>query len=165
MAAIGLTDLATQTGTPKIGRTDASDATGQRFAAAMEKADADPASGRQPVDATSKVLPAKPATDAAGSTTADAAERARRGLNLDPANAAQQRPAHGEAILNGLQNIRGVFGAQEARINDIISRPAADTNTLLTMQMEVTKFSVLVDVTSKLVGKSTQAFESLLKGQ
>jgi type III secretion system YscI/HrpB-like protein len=161
MAAIVLTDLATQTGTPKIGRIEASDATGQRFAAAMDKAD----TGSKAVDATTKVLPSKPATDAAGGATADAAERARRGLNLDPAQAAQQKPAHGEAILNGLQNIRGVFGAQEARLDNLISRPAADTNTLLAMQMEVTKFSVLVDVTSKLVGKSTQALESLLKGQ
>jgi type III secretion system YscI/HrpB-like protein len=163
MAAIGLTDFATQTGTSKIGKIEPSNATGQRFAAAMDKADTDPAAGRQPADATSRVLATKPATEAAGGTTADAAERARRGLNLDPAQAA--KPAHGETILNGLQNIRGVFGAQEARLDNLISRPAADTNTLLAMQMEVTKFSVLVDVTSKLVGKSTQAFESLLKGQ
>jgi type III secretion system YscI/HrpB-like protein len=165
MAAIDLTNLATQAGTPKIGRVEASDATGQRFAAAMEKADinpANPAAGQQPVDAASKSAPVQQATT--GDATADAQERARRGLNLDPAHAAP-KPAHGESILNGLQNMRGVFGAQEARMNDIISRPAADTNTLMAMQVEVTKFSVLVDVTSKLVGKSTQAFESLLKGQ
>jgi type III secretion system YscI/HrpB-like protein len=165
MAAIGLADLATQTGTPKIGRIEASNATGQRFAAAMEKADTNSATGQQPVDATTNVISSKPVTDTAGGATADAAERARRGLNLDPAQATQQKPAHGETILNGLQNIRGVFGAQETRINNLMSRPAADTNTLLAMQVEVTKFSVLVDVTSKLVGKSTQAFESLLKGQ
>jgi type III secretion system YscI/HrpB-like protein len=161
MAAIVLTDLATQTGTPKIGRIEASDATGQRFAAAMEKAN----TGPQPVDAASKVPASKPATDVTADAAADAQERARRVLNLDPAHAAQQTAAHGEAILHGLQNVRGVFGAQEARINSIISRPAADTNTLMAMQMEVTKFSVLVDVTSKLVGKSTQVFEALLKGQ
>jgi type III secretion system YscI/HrpB-like protein len=162
MAAIDLTNLATQAGTPKIGRIEPSDATGQRFAAAMDKADSNPGAGPQPVDAASKVAPTQPAT--AGDVTADAQERARRGLNLDPAHAAQ-KPAHGETILNGLQNMRGVFGAQQARINNIMSTPAADTNTLMAMQMEVTKFSVLVDVTSKLVGKSTQAFESLLKGQ
>jgi type III secretion system YscI/HrpB-like protein len=165
MAAIGLTDFATQTGTPKIARIEASNATGQRFAAAMDKADTDPAAGRQPADATSRMIVSKPATEVAGGTTADAAERARRGLNLDPSQAAPQKPAHGETILNGLQNIRGVFGAQEARLDNLISRPAADTNTLMAMQMEVTKFTVLVDVTSKLVGKSTQALESLLKGQ
>jgi type III secretion system YscI/HrpB-like protein len=33
------------------------------------------------------------------------------------------------------------------------------------MQVEVTKFSALVDLTSKLTGKSAQALESLLKGQ
>jgi type III secretion system YscI/HrpB-like protein len=177
---LGLTDFATQTGTPKIGRIEPSDATGQRFAAAMEKANPSPAGNPpagdppvgdppvadpQPVDAASRVLPSKPATDAAGGTTADAQERARRGLNLDPAHAAPPKPTHGEAILHGLENIRSAFGAQEARLNNLMSRPAADTNTLLAMQMEVTKFSVLVDVTSKLVGKSTQAFESLLKGQ
>jgi type III secretion system YscI/HrpB-like protein len=163
MAAIDLTNLATQAGTPKIGRIEASEATGQRFAAAMEKADVVPGAGPQPVDSASRVAASQPA--AAGDATADAQERARRGLNLDPAQAAPPKPAHGETILNGLQNMRGVFGAQQARINNIMSTPAADTNTLMAMQMEVTKFSVLVDVTSKLVGKSTQAFESLLKGQ
>lgn len=163
MAAIDLTNLATQGGIPKIGRIEASDATGQRFAAAMDKADINPRAGTQPIDAASKVAQIQPAT--AGDVTADAQERARRGLNLDPTHAAPQKPAHGETILNGLQNMRGIFGAQEARINNIMSSPAADTNTLMAMQMEVTKFSVLVDVTSKLVGKSTQAFESLLKGQ
>jgi type III secretion system YscI/HrpB-like protein len=38
-------------------------------------------------------------------------------------------------------------------------------NTLLAVQMEVVNFSMLVDVTSKLTGKSTQAFDTLLKGQ
>jgi hypothetical protein len=109
MAAIGLTDLATQAGTPEIGRIEASNATGQRFAAAMERADINSATGQQPVDATTNVISSKP--DTAGGATADAAERARRGLNLDPAQATQQKPAQGETILNGLQNIRGVFGA------------------------------------------------------
>jgi type III secretion system YscI/HrpB-like protein len=161
MTMIGLTDFATQAGTPKISRVEVSDATGQRFFAAMEKAKTDP----QPTDAASEVLPSKPATDAANGTTADAPERARRGLNLDPAHAAQQKPTHGEAILHGLQNIRGVFDAQEGRLNNLLSHSPADTNTLMAMQMEVTKFSLLVDVTSKLTGKSTQALESLLKGQ
>jgi type III secretion system YscI/HrpB-like protein len=127
----------------------------------MERAKTDP----QPVDAASEVLPAKPATDAASGTTADALERARRGLNLDPAHAAPQTHNHGEAILHGLQNVRGVFDTQEARLNNILSRPAADMNTLTAMQIEMTKFSVIVDVTSKLVGKSAQALEALLKGQ
>jgi type III secretion system YscI/HrpB-like protein len=166
MATIDLADLATQIGTQKkIGRIEASNATGQRFAAAMEKAEPNPSAGLQPADATSRPIPSKPVADTANDPTADAQERARRGLNLDPAHAAPQKPAHGEAILHGLQSIRGVFDTQEARLHNLLSRPAADTNTLMSMQMEVTKFSVLVDVTSKLVGKSTQALEALLKGQ
>ncbi|PDT90819.1 EscI/YscI/HrpB family type III secretion system inner rod protein [Bradyrhizobium sp. Y36] len=98
-----------------------------------------------------------------GGTAADAQDRARQALDLNPPKTA---PApHGDTILHGLQNLRGVFDKQEARIGNLASARAADTNTLLAMQMEVAKFSVLVDVTSKLTGKSTQALESLLKGQ
>ena len=167
MAAVGLTDLTTPKGTPRIGRVDASEATGQRFSAAMDKANADPAAGSKPLDADPNVSAARPATtaDAAGGATADAQERVRRALNLNPAQAAQQRPAHGDAILNGLQSVRGVFAAQEARLTDLASRPTTDVNTLMAIQMEVIKFSVLIDVGSKLTGKSTQALDALMKSQ
>jgi type III secretion system YscI/HrpB-like protein len=164
MAAVNFTDVATQAATPRIGRLDASDSVGQRFSAAMEKAGTDSAIvGSQQVDAASRV-PSAGQTIAAGAT-ADAQDRARRALNLNPVNAVQRKPAHGDAILNGLQHLRGVFDAQEARINGLTSRTAVDTNALLMAQWEVTKLSVLVDMTSKLAGKFAQLGETLLKGQ
>ena len=50
-------------------------------------------------------------------------------------------------------------------MNEAVAAPITDMKTLLAVQMETVNYSVLVDVTSKLTGKSTQAFESLLKGQ
>jgi hypothetical protein len=162
MAAIGLTDLAKQVGTPKIGRLEASDASGQRFLAAMDRANVASAAETQPVDGAANAVASKAATDGAGSTTTNAAERARRALDLDPSRASQKV---GDSILHGLQSLSGVFAAQEARINSLGSRPASDINTLFSIQLEVAKFSALVDVTSKLTGKSTQVLDTLLKGQ
>ncbi|QOZ76322.1 EscI/YscI/HrpB family type III secretion system inner rod protein [Bradyrhizobium sp. CCBAU 53351] len=157
-----MTDFARQAGTPKVGRLEASEAAGQRFSAAMERTATDrSATTSSSLDSTTATRPPEVKVAANSSTTADAQERARRALNLNPPKTAPQ----GDTILHGLQNLRGVFDKQEARINNLSSVRAADTNTLLSMQMEVAKFSVLVDVTSKLTGKSTQALESLLKGQ
>src|SRR5262245_40084907 len=158
MAAVNLTDVAAHAGTPNIVRVDPSDSTGQRFSTAMQKAATDPAFAPDRVDA------AKTA-DAAAGASADAQERARRALNLNPAQAAHKHPAHGDAILQGLQTIRGTFAAQEARINNLVAHSAADTNALMAAQWEVTKLTVLVDMTSKLAGKFTQLPETLLKGQ
>jgi type III secretion system YscI/HrpB-like protein len=155
MAAVNLPDVATSAGVPKIARTDAGNAVGQRFSAAMEKAVVDPALDPQRVGSAS----------ASVGETADAQERARRALNLNSTAPAQRKAVHGDAILHGLQNIRGVFDAQETRINSLVSRSALDTNALMATQWEVTKLSVLVDMTSKLAGKFTQLPETLLKGQ
>jgi uncharacterized protein involved in copper resistance len=165
MAAIELTDLAKQAGTPKISRTEASDVSGQRFFAAMEKANTGSTSETQPTDRITDAASSKPVTDGTAPAATDAAERARRALDLNPNKAPQSKASYGDSILHGLQNLSNVFAAQEARINNLGSRPAADTNTLLSMQMEVAKFSALVDVTSKLTGKSTQVLDTLLKGQ
>jgi len=97
---------------------------------------------------------------------AEAKERAKRALHLDdPAQKAAPVSGAGDTILEGIQKLRGVFDAQQARVNKVMSSPATDMHTLLAIQMEVVNYSVLVDVTSKLTGKSTQAFETLLKGQ
>lgn len=163
MASIGLTDLAHQAGTPKVGRIEPSEAASQRFSATMERAATNRSAASPPADVATTTRPPETIIAANGGAAADAQDRARQALDLNPPKTA---PApHGDTILNGLQNLRGAFDKQEARINNLASARAADTNTLLSMQMEVAKFSVLVDVTSKLTGKSTQALESLLKGQ
>ena len=85
MAAVNLTDVATQTGVAKVGRIDAGDTVSRRFAAAMEKAGTDPAADPQQIGAASRVLPSGQATpvDPAASATADAQERTRRALDLN----------------------------------------------------------------------------------
>ena|GEM_PF-5866104 len=132
----------------------------QRFSGTLSSAvdGASPASQAAAASARTAVQPVQTAP------AVDPAERARRALQLDgkpPATAAQG----GDSILDGLQKLRTVFDKQQGRINQIMASPVTDMKTLLAVQMEVVNFSVLVDVTSKLTGKSTQAFESLLKGQ
>jgi len=70
----------------------------------------------------------------------------------------------GGFILEGLSRLRGVFDAQAARINTLSSQPINGTEKLMALQAEMVKYSLLVDVTSKLTGKSTQVFDTLLKG-
>jgi hypothetical protein len=108
------------------------------------------------------------ATEPTGAPTTDAQERARRALNLDPVHAAQNAAPQGDAILHGLEKMRGFFSTQEARLNNFLSGsqgPLLDTNRLMAFQMEIMNFSLVVTVASKLTGNSTQALESLLKGQ
>ena len=156
-------------GVPRIGRLDPPAATAHRFTAAMDQAmstrhDRTAVASVNSVSPSVKVAAAQPptATDAGvGPTTdANAQERARRALQLDT----PKSPA-GDTILDGLQKLRGVFDAQQGRINSVMSQPVTDVNTLLAMQMEIANFSLMVDVTSKLTGKSTQTLEVLLKGQ
>jgi type III secretion system YscI/HrpB-like protein len=68
-------------------------------------------------------------------------------------------------ILDGLQKLRGTFDVKEARLNEVMNSSVVDSRTLLTMQAEVVGYTLLVDVTSKLTGKTTQAFDTLMKGQ
>ncbi len=88
-------------------------------------------------------------------------ERVRRSLELDTTRAAGE----GDTILQGLQKLRGTFENRHARINEIMNTGAVDTNALLAMQMEVAQYTLLVDVSSKLTGKTTQSLDTLMKGQ
>lgn len=90
-----------------------------------------------------------------------ARDRVRRSLELDGAT----RPAEGDTILGGLQKLRGAFDARHARVGEIMGSKTVDTNALLAMQMEVAQYTLLVDVSSKLTGKSTQSLDTLMKGQ
>ena len=71
----------------------------------------------------------------------------------------------GDLILGGLKKLRGMFDAQHTNMNVMLNKPAADSTLLLAMQVEVVKYSLLIDVASKLTGKSTQSFDTLMKGQ
>jgi hypothetical protein len=170
-----------------VGSVQNTTAAGQRFSATLNQALAvesiQPANPVQlaqvvnPAAPTTAVNPAGPATtvtparsstavDAGVGATNDASaeQRARRALQLDSGTPADQSGS-GDVILDGLQKLRGAFDAQQSRLSAMISEPATDINTLFAVQFELTNYSMLVDMTSKLTGKSTQAFDTLLKGQ
>jgi type III secretion system YscI/HrpB-like protein len=126
------------------------------------------AENSQVAQAQQAVAPASPPPTSPGQASTadlDAQSRARRGLELDGSSAVQGPETGGDMILNGLQKLRGVFDTREARFSELMSHTSMDAGTMMAMQMEVTNFSLLVDMTSKLTGKSTQAFDTLMKGQ
>lgn len=117
-----------------------------------------------PPDAVAPLSQARPTGGADGATRPDpdsAADRAARGLDLDPARDA----GPGATILSGLERLRGVFDTQITSVHEKSTGTAMDVVTMMNIQAEVVQYSVLVDVTSKLAGKSTQALDSLMKGQ
>lgn len=117
------------------------------------------AMARQGVDAAGAApAPASPAQ--AGNV--DAESRARQGLDLDAAKV--EGRTGGDMILDGIQKMRHVFDVREAHIGELMKGKATDANTLMAMQMEVVNFTLLVDVSSKLTGKATQSFDTLMKG-
>lgn len=74
-------------------------------------------------------------------------------------------PKQGDMILQGLEKMRSVFDKQISDVAAATSAPMTDYRNLMTLQQEMTKFSLLVDVFSKLMGKATQTFDTLMKGQ
>jgi type III secretion system YscI/HrpB-like protein len=124
----------------------------------------DAALGRHAENAQGQVPNAAPGTPAAqpAPPEAPANERTRRALELGgPAST----PSAGDMILNGLQRLRGVFDARHEQVAKVMASKDLDASTLLSMQVEVVNYTLLVDVTSKLTGKSTQSFDTLMKGQ
>lgn len=105
--------------------------------------------------------PAQAAAPAGLENDAAARDRVRRSLELAPGGGATE----GDAILNGLKTLRGAFDARSARVGEIMAAQSVDSRALLAMQMEVAQYSLLVDVSSKLTGKTTQSLDALMKGQ
>ena len=98
-------------------------------------------------------------------TNGAARNRALRGLDLEKSAVDAKPNETGDSILDGLSRLRGVFDNQENAITSIASSPLTGADKLVTLQLEVVKYSMLMDMTSKLTGKSTQAFDTLMKGQ
>lgn len=96
--------------------------------------------------------------------TVDPRERARRALELDNPTSTET-PTAGDMILNGIQKLRSTFDERQARVSEIMESKELDVSTLLSMQVEVVNYTMLIDITSKLTGKSTQSFDTLMKGQ
>lgn len=111
------------------------------------------------------------ATDASGPVSAPPQAqgadgvRAAQGLDLAPSDAVRTDPNSGEAILSGLERLREVFDNRFSGLGERIEGARMDVNDMMALQAEVVQYSVLVDVSSKLAGKSTQAMDSLMKGQ
>lgn len=103
-------------------------------------------------------------TPPAATVDTGAEDRARQGLGLDGAPVAGP-PSAGDMILEGMQQLRGVFDARESRIAELMSSETVNANTMMAMQMEVANFTLLVDISSKLTGKVTQSVDTLMKGQ
>lgn len=138
--------------------TQSAEAVSQRAAAFNDALQRQAAAGTGPTE------PAAPVQGPAAADAADARDRARRALDLD-AGKGSASPAGGDLILDGLQKLRGAFDARQGKVAKLADGAPIDTNTLLSMQVEVVNYTLLVDVTSKLTGKSTQAFDTLMKGQ
>jgi type III secretion system YscI/HrpB-like protein len=106
-----------------------------------------------------------PVAGAAQVDAAGALDRARQGLGLQGTPAVVPPPASGDMILEGMQKLRGVFDKSEGRVSEVMSRAGTDAGSLMQMQLELTNFTLLVDLSSKLTGKTTQVFDTLMKGQ
>lgn len=70
----------------------------------------------------------------------------------------------GDAILGGLEHLRSVFNTQQASIANLMNGSVVDTNNLMALQVEAVKYSLLIDVTSKLSNRTAQAVSDLMKG-
>lgn len=117
--------------------------------------------GPPPTEPASVAQPVVPVQRVGFENDSAARDRVRRTLELDGA----VRPSDGDTILGGLQKLRGAFDARHARVGEIMASKSVDTNALLAMQMEVAQYTLLVDVSSKLTGKTTQSLDTLMKGQ
>jgi hypothetical protein len=133
-------------------------------------------SGVVPASPTATSVPVQPsAQTASGPQTvaevkdpaapAGAQDRARRALDLAPAKEPTPATSDGDRILDGLTRLRGVFDTQQGRLINAMNQPVTDANSMIGLQVEVINFSMLVDVASKLTGKTTGALETLMKGQ
>lgn len=109
---------------------------------------------------------AQPPVAATGQAdAAGALDRARQGLGLQGAPGVVPPPAGGDMILEGMQKLRGVFDKSEGRVSEVMKSAGTDAGSLMQMQLELTNFTLLVDLSSKLTGKTTQVFDTLMKGQ
>ncbi len=71
----------------------------------------------------------------------------------------------GQMILDGLSELRSAFDSRASSVYVSSSQSMSGAERLIQTQVELVKYSLLIDVTSKLVGKSTQAIDTLMKGQ
>jgi hypothetical protein len=130
----------------------------QAFEAAMARQNADPssqvdeASGGQVVDAVS----ASEQADLGKQPPSDAENAAQAG--------AATGGAPGDKILGGVLGIKASIDARLDHIASVSDGSSVTTEKLFALQKEIAEFGLLLDVGSKIVGKSTQTVDTLLKG-
>lgn len=130
----------------------------------LAQADVTTIPGATATDLTPPLLSAPgtpPVAEVAPSAEADPRLRAAEGLGLnrdDPSGP-------GNSILNGLEQLRATFDGQYNSVGARLEGTTMDVASMMELQAEVVKYSVLVDVSSKLAGKVTTSIDSLMKGQ
>lgn len=136
------------------------------FDAALGRQSGAPTQGndQQVAQQSGVVLPSQSSAGVQPADAVDPRERARRALELDSPSRTEA-PTGGDMILNGIQKLRTTFDERQARVAEIMESKELDASTLLSMQVEMVNYTMLIDITSKLTGKSTQSFDTLMKGQ
>lgn len=148
------------------GGLDDQSASQRNFAIAMDEANAkpEPNSGvPQPLLFASTGGPASPD----GTAASGAAAGTEPAVHSAPGagKAARTGMSEGDVILKGMTHVRAMFDAQISKVNGWVNRGSiTNAGDLLNAQAEVAKFSLMMDITSKLAGKVTQTTDTLLKG-
>jgi type III secretion system YscI/HrpB-like protein len=130
----------------------------------IQLAQADPATGLPGATATDVVPPllsTPPVAEAAPGAEVDARLRAAEGLGLE----AETPAGPGNSILSGLEQLRASFDSQYNSVGSKLQGTTLDVTAMMQLQADIVKYSVLVDVSSKLAGKVTTSIDSLMKGQ
>lgn len=133
----------------------------------LRLAQADPSTAVPGATATDVVPPllSAPGTPAVAETVpgaeVDSRLRAAEGLGLE-----SDAPAGpGNSILNGLEQLRATFDSQYDAVGSKLQGTTLDVTAMMQLQADMVKYSVLIDVSSKLAGKVTTSIDSLMKGQ
>ncbi|MFS8181974.1 hypothetical protein ACMG4P_10500 [Pseudovibrio denitrificans] len=81
-----------------------------------------------------------------------------------PTQVASVNPTDSNFLIDGLAKVRGVFAETSDSINAISEGgQLSQFDKLINMQIEVANYSLLVDVSSKIAGKTTQGMDALMR--
>ena len=142
-----------QSGAQSTGST-ASDATGLEDQAAL--------------NAAGNVQPPVPGQIVNGDVVVGGVERVNAAQNVGavavPTQVASVNPTGSNFVIDGLAKVRGVFAETSSNINAISDGgQLSQFDKLINMQIEVANYSLLVDVSSKIAGKTTQGMDALMR--
>lgn len=100
---------------------------------------------------------------------ADAVRDAARLLPAVPpeASATVEPPSLGQSILESINAVRTQFDASATRIESMLNAQSPDmtVSDMLSVQMQITTFTLQQDLMGKIVGKATQNVDQMLKAQ